>query len=158
MSTSNQPQPVAQPEKRETLMVVDDEPSVREVLARVLEEEGYRVLTAASGPEALQIAAANPIDLVLLDLNMPQQNGWDTFERLTARNPLLAVIIVTARPGQLFTALGAGVSALLEKPLDYPNLVMTVRSVLAEPPQVRIARMTGQPADFRYQAPGRKPS
>jgi len=138
--------------KKQTLLVVDDDPSVREVLARVLVEEGYLVLTAANGPEALEIAAAHPIDLVLLDLSMPMQNGWDTFEQLTARDPLLAVIIVTARPNQLFTALGAGVSALLEKPLDYPKLVTTVRSVLAEPAETRLARMTGHRAGFRYLA------
>jgi CheY-like chemotaxis protein len=152
MKAPKQAEPVAGP-KKETLLVVADDPSVREVLARVLAEEGYLVLTATNGPEAQDIAAASQIDLVLLDLNMPMQSGWDTLERLTARNPLLAVIIVTARPGQLFTTLGAGVGALLEKPLDYPKLVTTVGPVLAEPAEVRLARTTGRRADFRYLAP-----
>jgi len=108
-------------EKR--ILVVDDDSSVREMLSRVLAGEGYGVLAAANGAEALEIAAAKKIDLVLLDLNMPGQSGWDTFERLTASQPLLAVIIITARPNQLFTALGAGVGALLEKPLDFPQLL-----------------------------------
>jgi DNA-binding response OmpR family regulator len=149
IKASKKSSPVSGP-KKQTILVVDDDPSVREVLARVLAEEGFLVLTAINGPEALGIAQVNQIDLVLLDLNMPLQSGWDTFERLTAQNPLLAVIIVTARPGQVFTALGAGVGALLEKPLDYPKLVTTVRSVLAEPLEVRLARMTGHRADFRY--------
>ena len=65
------------------------------------------------------------IDLVLLDLNMPIKNGWDAFEQLTSENPMLAVIVITARPNQLFTALGSGVSGLLEKPLDFPTLLET---------------------------------
>jgi len=90
------------------ILVVDDDASVREVLTRVLVDEGYSVWAAVDGTAALEIAAATKIDLVLLDLNMPGKSGWDTFERLTAENPMLAVIIITARSNQLFTALGAG--------------------------------------------------
>ena len=142
--------------KQETILIVDDDASVREVLTRVLDGEGYLVLSAGNGPEALRIAAANPIDLVLLDLNMPMQSGWDTFEELTTHNPSLGVIIVTARSGQLFTSLAAGVAALLEKPLDYPKMLQTVRAVLAESPEVRLARMVGQHGDLRYLASGGK--
>ena len=141
---------------QKTILVVDDDPSVREMIGRVLAAEGYPVLSASTGAEAVEIAASNRIDLVLLDLNMPGQGGWDTFEKLTSNDPLLAVIIVTARPGQLFTALGAGVGALLEKPLDFPKLLETVRAVLAESPQVRMARLAGQHADFHYLASGGK--
>jgi DNA-binding NtrC family response regulator len=79
---------------------------------------------------------------------MPGKSGWDTFERLTAENPMLAVIIITARSNQLFTALGAGVGALLEKPLDFPKLLQTISRLLAEPDGSRLARMAGNPADF----------
>jgi DNA-binding response OmpR family regulator len=138
----------APPKKK--ILIVDDDAAVREMLARVLAGEGYAVLTAANGFEALDIAAATPLDLVLLDLNMPQKNGWDTFERLTAENPLLAVIIITARPNQFFTALGAGVGALLEKPLDFPKLLKTVDGLLAESAETRLARLAGRPAKFHY--------
>jgi DNA-binding response OmpR family regulator len=141
----------AKPGKKRILLV-DDDGSVREMIGRVLAAEGYLVLSASNGAEALGIAAANRIDLVLLDLNMPGQGGWDTFEKLTSNHPLLAVIIITARPNQLFTALGAGVGALLEKPLDFPKLLETVRAVIAESPQVRLARMAGHEADFHYLA------
>jgi DNA-binding response OmpR family regulator len=147
--------PPASP-KKETILVVDDDPSVREVMARVLGEEGYGVLTANDGPDALEIVEANRIDLVLLDLNMPLQSGWDTFEALAVQNPLVAVMVVTARPGQLFTALSAGVDAILEKPLDYSKLLVTVRSVLSEPAQARLERMAGRRSDFHYLAPDRK--
>jgi len=135
---------------RNRILVVDDDPSVREMLARVLVGEGYFVWTAADGAAALEIAAPAKIDLVLLDLNMPGKSGWDTFERLTAENPLLAVIIITARSNQLFTALGAGVGALLEKPLDFPKLLQIISRLLAEPAKLRFARVAGRPADFHY--------
>jgi two-component system, OmpR family, copper resistance phosphate regulon response regulator CusR len=122
----------------------------------VLAAEGYAVLVAANGLEALCIAETHHVDLVLLDLSMPLRNGWDTFQQLTSRDPLLRVIIVTARPNQLFMSLAAGVGALAEKPLDYPKLLETVRALLSEPEQVRLARMAGRSADFRYLASGEK--
>jgi DNA-binding response OmpR family regulator len=146
---------LSQPMKK-TILVVDDDTSVREMVGRVLVTEGYRVLCAASGVAAVEIAEANHLDLVLLDLNMPGQGGWDTFEQLTAKDPLLAVIIITARPNQLFTSLGAGAGALLEKPFDYSKLLETVRSVLAEPARVRLARIAGHQTDFHYLAPAGK--
>ena len=129
---------------------MDDDPSVREMLTRVLVGEEYLVMPAASGPDALRVAAATEVDLVLLDLNMPGQNGWDTFERLTASNPLLPVIIITARSNQLFAALASGVGALLEKPLDFPKLLQTIRHLLTESAESRLARMAGKPAEFHY--------
>src|SRR5262245_47040122 len=88
------------------ILVVDDDPSVREMLSRVLVAEGYRALVAGNGAEALRICTVVRPDLVLLDLNMPVKSGWDTFERLTREDPWLPIVIITARPNQLFTALG----------------------------------------------------
>ncbi len=149
MKMQARPRPVGPP-NRGTLLLVDDDPSVRHMIGRVLANEGYLVLCAANGAEALGIASANHIDLVLLDLNMPVKDGWDTFEKLTAENPFIAVIVITARPNQLFTALGAGVGALLEKPLDFPVLLQTVSALLAEPTASRLARLAGHHAAFHY--------
>jgi CheY-like chemotaxis protein len=132
------------------ILVVDDDPSVLEMLTRVLVGEDYLVLAAASGPDALKVAATTPIDLVLLDLNMPGQSGWGTFERLTAEDPLVPVIIITARPNQLFAALASGAGALLEKPLDFPKLLQTIHNLLTEPAESRRARMAGRSAEFHY--------
>jgi two-component system response regulator GlrR len=132
------------------ILVVDDDPSVLEMLTRVLMGEDYLVLPAASGPDALRIAAATQIDLVLLDANMPGQSGWETFETLTARHPLVPVIIIAARSNQLFAALASGAGALLEKPLDFPKLLQTISNLLAEPAESRIARMAGNSSEFHY--------
>jgi DNA-binding response OmpR family regulator len=142
--------PAKEPKVGKRLLVVDDDASVREMLGRVLTGEGYKVWSAGSGAEALALAARERIDLALLDLNLPGQSGWDTFERLTGEHPHLGVIIITARSNQLFTALGAGVGALLEKPLDFPTLLETVKRLLAEPVEVRLARLAGRPGDFYH--------
>jgi DNA-binding response OmpR family regulator len=135
---------------RKKILVVDDDAAVRESLACALSYENFLVLPAADGEEALKMAAATPVDLVLLDLNMPVKSGWDIFERLTGEHPLVPVIIVTARPNQLFTALGAGAGALMEKPLDFPELLRTIRRLIAEPIDVRLARLAGRPTEFDY--------
>lgn len=139
------------PEKPKILLV-DDDPAIRQILCRLLTDEGYRVVTAANGQEALEMTDAS-IDLVLLDLNMPVKDGWDTFETLSFKYPWLPIILITARPNQFFPALAAGVGALLEKPLDFVKLFDTVRALLEEPAEVRRARMIGQPSVFQYVQP-----
>jgi CheY-like chemotaxis protein len=132
------------------ILVVDDDPSVLEMLTRVLIGEDYLALSAASGSDALRVAAATQIDLVLLDPNMPGQVGWETFECLSAKYPLVPFIIITARSNQLFAALSYGAGALLEKPLDFPKLLQTISKLLAEPPESRLARMSGKSAELHF--------
>ena len=138
------------PPHQARVLLADDDPAVRAALTQVLQEEGYLVFPAVNGVEALAIIQGTLIDLVLLDLNMPEKNGWDTFERLTTDRPLLPVIVITARPNQLFTALAAGVEALLEKPLDMPELLTAIDEALREAPDKRLARRAGKKAEFRY--------
>ena len=92
-------------QEKKKILLVDDDSAIRRILRRVLSGEGYSVLTAANGEEALELAAAEHFDLVLLDLNMPEKDGWETFEELTEFHPLLPVIVITARPNQIFPAL-----------------------------------------------------
>jgi DNA-binding response OmpR family regulator len=134
------------------LLLADDDATVRASLTDLLTMEGYVVIPARDGQHALELAASTEFDLVLLDLNMPVKNGWDTFEHLTSKHPLLPVVIITARPNQWFTAIGAGVGALLEKPMDIPTLLRTIRRLLAEPTKTRLARIAGQATDFHYSA------
>jgi DNA-binding response OmpR family regulator len=137
-------------EPAKQILLTDDDPGVRESLAAVLRGEGYTVLTAKDGQHALDIRSVAEVDLVLLDLNMPVKNGWDTFERLTTTHPLTPVIIITARPYQAFTAINAGVGALLEKPLDIPTLLSTIQALLAESAEERMARLAGLNTSFHY--------
>jgi len=132
------------------ILLVDDDPTVRDSLHDVLVAEGYSVITAENGQRALDLVNTLPVDLVLLDLNMPVKNGWDTFERLTADHPLIPIIIVTARPNQIFTALSAGAGALLEKPIDIRPLLRTMEKLLQETTDQRLARLAGKHSKFHY--------
>jgi len=135
---------------RKKILLVDDYAAIRGSLSDVLAMENYEVLPAGNGAEALKIYHSTAVDVVLLDLNLPIKNGWDTFVQLTNDNLLLPVIIITARANQLFTSLGAGVGALMEKPLDVPLLLETIRELLEEPAEVRLGRMAGKVAEFHY--------
>lgn len=145
-------QPAAPVTTTPRILLVDDDAVVRGSLSDVLETDGYQVVPAANGQQAIELAASTQFDLVLLDLNMPVKNGWDTFEQLSREHPLLPIIIVTARPNQLFTAAGAGVGALLEKPLDIPTLLRVTRRLLAESAEIRLARLAGRETEFHYSA------
>jgi DNA-binding response OmpR family regulator len=134
----------------ERILLVDDDASVRNSLSEVLIMEGFAVSPAANGKEALAILEKTHIDLVMLDLNMPQMNGWDTFERLSDNWPLIPIILITARPNQLFLAAAAGAGALLEKPVDIPILLRAIRTLLDEPTQSRVARLAGRSTEFFY--------
>jgi DNA-binding response OmpR family regulator len=127
-------------------MVVDDDAAVREMLVRVMTGDGYAAWPAADGAEALEIAGQRRLDLMLLDLGLPDKAGWDVFESLTLKNPLLAVIVITATPDQVDVARASGAGAFFEKPLDFPTLLATVRRLLAEPAEFRLTRMLGRPA------------
>ena len=147
-TTSTRARSSNRPGKR--ILLVDDDPTVRDSLNDVLQSEGYLVIPAENGQQALELASKSSVDLVLLDLNMPVKNGWDTYEQLTREHPLIPIIIVTARPNQLFTALNAGAGALLEKPMDIPMLLRTMENLLVETIGQRLARLAGKKTKFHY--------
>ena len=79
----------------ETILVVEDEPSVRVITVRLLRRAGYVVLDAANGEEALAVFDPGAHDVVITDLGMPRMNGWEVAERIKARSPGTAVFILT---------------------------------------------------------------
>jgi len=87
---------------------------------------------------------------VLLDLNMPVKGGWETFEHLTSIDPLLPVIVITARPDAYPTAVAIGVAALMQKPLDIPALLEAMRYFLAQPAEQRLCRITNHQPPTQY--------
>src|SRR5678815_2069431 len=121
MSSNTYYEATSRPPRGKRILLVDDDPTVRDSLQDMLLAEGYRVIWAENGVQALDLANQSALDLVLLDLNMPVKNGWDTFEQLTREHPTPPSIIVTARPNQLYTALGAAAEALVEQPKDIPT-------------------------------------
>jgi len=127
---------------KKKILLADDDPGVRDTLRRVLESENYDVVTAGTGREtSAKFMEALP-DLVLLDLNMPEGDGWEVFELMNNSRPLVPVIIITARPHQYNHAADLGVDAIMEKPLDLPSLLKTIAAFVAESEDERVHRLT----------------
>ena len=135
---------------KKCILLVDDDRQIRESLRKVLQAEGYKVLLAADGREAVEEIHGALIDLVLLDLNLPFISGWDTFGRFTSFNPFIPIVIITGRQNQHELAVAAGISALMEKPLDVPQLLLTISELLAEDAEAHLKRMMGLRDDMRY--------
>ena len=115
------------------VLVVDDTPQNIRVMDAILSPRGYTIRTAASGPEALLQIAAEPPDLVLLDLVMPGMNGLDVCRELRS-NPLtraLPVVMVTASGDrEKITALEAGADDFVQKPFEQAELLARVASLV----------------------------
>lgn len=140
------------------ILLADDDPGVREILGRVLETEDYRVTLAKTGREAAAKFATNPPDLVLLDLNMPDGDGWAAFRWMDRTRPLVPVIIITARPNQYQKAADLGVDALMEKPLDLRVLLEAIKALLAETESERVRRLTNPGFKTGFLKPVPRPS
>ncbi len=140
------------PEKTHVL-IVDDDQAIRSSLRRVLEGADYEVLVAANAQEAERRFEPGRVDLVLLDLNLPLQSGWDVFEHLTTQQPSVPVIIITGMPHQYRTAVAAGACALLEKPIEASVLLKVMDELLAEPEEARLRRLCGYQQDTKYVRP-----
>jgi len=115
------------------VLVVEDDTNQRLLYEEELREEGYEVISAGDGREALQAARESNPDLVVLDINMPAMDGLDALAQLLEINPALPVIINTAYPGyqDSFTAWSA--DAYIVKSSDLTELKATVKRLLDKP-------------------------
>jgi PAS domain S-box-containing protein len=127
------PNPV-QPKGDETILLVEDEQALREVIRRILEGGGYKVIAASNGPEALAAAEGHvgPIHLLLTDVIMPQMPGPQLAERMQRVRPTVQVLFMSGFAQPILDStekLEAGVS-LIEKPFSGPALLTKVNQVL----------------------------
>ena len=127
---------MAQETPTKTLLVVEDEPSLRRVLEATLTKAGFNVLSAESGRAAVLLASANHIDLLLSDLIMPDMSGIEVLQTVREKHPDCAAIILTAY-GTISTAVEAmrlGAFTYLQKPFDNKELVADIHKALAAAP------------------------
>jgi DNA-binding response OmpR family regulator len=118
---------------RGSVVVVDDEPTIGEVLARYLERAGYHTRVAGDGPQALALCAASPPDLVVLDIMLPGIDGLEVMRRLREREgPPTRVILLTARgrEAERIVGLRRGADDYVVKPFSPGELVARVEAVL----------------------------
>jgi two-component system, cell cycle sensor histidine kinase and response regulator CckA len=122
--------------ERRIVLLVDDALAVRGLARRVLDAEGYGVLEAASGEEALQLAEeSDRVDVLLTDFRLPGINGIELARRLAAQNPDLVTIYMSGYGAEVLAGeeLVPG-STFVEKPFSPAELAMTVRTLLDAPP------------------------
>ncbi|HQL42706.1 MAG TPA: response regulator, partial [Spirochaetota bacterium] len=102
-----------------TVLVVDDEESIRDILSRYLQLKGYAVLTAGNGHSAMDILQSQPVDLVLTDLNMPNVNGRELLKRMAEKFPDIPKIVLSGYGSNedMLVALKSGAYDFIQKPL-----------------------------------------
>jgi CheY-like chemotaxis protein len=139
------------PRGRETVLVAEDQAEVRRLAMRILQSNGYRLLEASSGPEALAVSGghAGTIDLLVTDVIMPEMTGRELANRLRQLRPRMKVLYVSGYPADVMGREGildAGV-AYLPKPFTPAQLSIKVREVLGQSKTVgRILVMDGDDA------------
>jgi two-component system nitrogen regulation response regulator NtrX len=115
-----------------TVLIVDDERGIRESLGGILEDEGYDVITAETGDESLRLIESEPIDLVFLDIWLPDRDGVEILEEIKARKDRLPVIMISGH-GTVEMAVKAtkiGAYDFLEKPLSLERVLLTSQRAL----------------------------
>jgi DNA-binding response OmpR family regulator len=129
--------PRAQLARSRRVLVVDDEPQIRDLLAESLERAGFDVDTAGDGIEALKCFRTYPADVVVTDIIMPDQEGIETIIQLRRENPELAIIAISgggaiAPDGYLGTARLLGARSTFAKPFSIADLVAEAVRIVEE--------------------------
>lgn len=118
----------------ETILIVDDEKTIIDVTGEMIQALGYRVLTANSGPEAIELykARVKDIDLIILDMIMPDMGGKETYDKLKEINPSVKVILASGYSinGMAKSIMEKGVQLFMQKPFRLDDLSQQIRSVL----------------------------
>jgi CheY-like chemotaxis protein len=122
----------------ETLLIVDDEEMLVELLHRLVERHGYKALSAVSGKQALQLFEENRerIDLVITDLMMPEMDGKQLAKELLRRDPNVRILISTgySEPSDISFLLDAGARGVVMKPYQADRLLAAIHSALGAEP------------------------
>jgi DNA-binding NtrC family response regulator len=145
-----------QPAVQGSILIIDDEASIRESLQTLLELEGFTVEVTGTGEEGLARIAEQPMDLVLLDLALPERNGLEVLHDIRDRDPLLPVIMITAygTVENAVAAMQAGASNFVQKPWDNEKLLADVRAVVgrkrAEEENIQLKRALKQRYNFEH--------
>lgn len=115
-----------------SVLVVDDEPSLRKTIRASLAASGYAVTEAGTGGEAVGVVRGRPFDLVLLDVNMPGMSGVEACRQIRALAPRTGIIMVTVRDGEedKVRALEAGADDYVTKPFRFRELIARLGAVL----------------------------
>jgi DNA-binding NtrC family response regulator len=126
--------PTDSPRQLQRVLIVDDERAILRALAAILEDSGFQVFTAESGRQATAILSEHPIDLLITDLSMPDEDGIELVRRLKKDHPTLKLITMsgTFGPDLLKAAQFLGANATLTKPMTVAQLLDCIRRLEVE--------------------------
>lgn len=136
--------------KQKVLLMDDDSESLLCSLRHSLSSETYETVLAENVQGAIAKSEAGEIDLLLMNVDSPTKQGWEAIAEITEVNPFLPVIVITKESELRERAQAAGACALVEKPLDVPMLLQTIRELLAETVQGHMERVFYCISDFRH--------
>ncbi|UCE81641.1 MAG: response regulator [Deltaproteobacteria bacterium] len=116
----------------EKVLVVDDELEIRDLLREVLKQEGYEVLLASAGEEAIELAKRETPHVILLDVRMPGIDGVEVCKRLKTepKTQYIPIIMITGYDENKIAAIEVGADDFVNKPIDLVELVVRVKSIL----------------------------
>ena len=139
------------------ILIVDDEPSVLEVLASLLSDEGHAVQCAPDGRVALEVLASNLPDLLITDVMMPRLDGWTLLTSVRERTPVLPVIVMSAVDRRVArrNVFSADHTVFLRKPFDIETLLTTIERLITSQPRGLDGAGHEPDAPPRRAAPGR---
>lgn len=115
------------------VLIVDDEPSIRNAMQRWLSSHGFDADTASNGVEALDLFRKNTYDIVTMDLDMPRMDGRETIRKLRSISPDQPIIMITGYLDRVDDALLQSVSRILLKPISLRRIEQEIREVLGRP-------------------------
>jgi CheY-like chemotaxis protein len=124
--------PRLQPPHPPKILVIDDEPGIREILTKMLESRGYQVVACADGQSALHRFQEEPFDLVVTDLNMPGLSGWEVAREVKLHAPRTPVILITGTVYQvdLVETRANGIDFVIWKPFEFREVMKTMAQAL----------------------------
>jgi len=136
----------------ETILIVDDEKNYLTILSALLEDEGFEVLTALGGPEALDIHKSSDLDLILTDMKMPKMDGIELLENIKKNDPDLPVILMTAHGtvDKAVEAMQKGAYTYVLKPFDNERLIIYVKKAISTYQVVKENRRLRDTVESQY--------
>lgn len=118
--------------RQASVLVVDDESFIRQILSRMVSREGYEVHQATDGKDALKLLADHPCQIVISDIKMPNMDGIELLAEIKTNHSTVSVILITAYAGEYSAddAIAAGADAFITKPFKNIEIAETLRKVL----------------------------
>ncbi|MDZ7542870.1 response regulator, partial [Clostridium perfringens] len=114
-----------------TILIVDDDPHIRELVSMFLKKEGFRTIEAADGQEALEIMETDKADMVVLDIMMPNMDGWELCQELRSQYDIpLLMLTAKGETSQKVKGFNLGTDDYLVKPFDPLELIVRVKALL----------------------------